>query len=464
MTKYQLVIETIENLIQNKIIQCNDKLPSIRNMSKRLCLSTMTILEAYTRLQEKGVIESKERSGYYLLPKQVRKSLRCNLAKMDTAEKIKCSKRQVKLFEHPIFDHCLIPLGRGVAEAEFFPCDKIAKSYAKCAKYHPLELNSYMPGIGYDELRKKLCLMMTRFGASINLEDMIVTSGATQALYLATNALTNAGDTILIESPGYYGFYSLAKSLKLKVVEIPSDPHRGLSISAIMDYLQARSRPKLILLSPTLSNPTSGIMPLESRIELVKLCKRYKLAIVEDATYAELIFNSNAPKSLKSLDNENVIFIGSLSKVIAPGHRIGWISPGKYRTKVLTLLYACSTFANTPTQMAINLFLDSYNYDYLIREVRKRYKRNIELFKGEISHYFPEGTEINDPIGGHFLWIKFPKKYFGKQVAEKALQLGCSLAPGEMFSGQGNYKNFLRINCGVIWSPKIRTVFKKLFP
>jgi len=466
LKKYEQVAQRVEKLIADGVIKSGTKVPSIRQMSKQMNFSIMTILEGYQLLETKGIIESKPQSGYFVKSDFLRSSdswLRLPEARAENitiyTDYVDLSESVENLFNEAM-DNTVVPLGAGLPDAEFLPLEEINKRMARIVR--SIDVNRYSIGSGTKELRDSLSRHMIGCGCTVSADEISVTGGAIQALMLALRAVAQPGDAVAVESPGYYGFYSMLKFLNLRAIEIPSHPQNGISVEALEKILKKKEAVSSVLLSPCFSNPTGSSMPLSEKKKLIKLAEQYDLPLIEDDIYGEISYGDERPCALKSINNDQVIYLSSMSKTIAPGYRVGWISGGKYH-KDIERCHALSVLAvATPNQLLISSLLDDNIFKRHLKKLRKSYYENMVLFQNKIAHCFPDGTRTSNPQGGYFLWIELPCGCDSKSLAQKARKENISIAPGMIFSSRDSYKNYIRLNCAVPWSQEIEDALEKL--
>ena len=198
-----------------------------------------------------------------------------------------------------------------------------------------------------------------------------------------------------------------------------------------------------------------AVSPDEERVEdpdakkkaLYQLAREYDIAIIEDDIYGDIAFEYPRPKSIKSYDEDGrVLLCSSFSKTLAPGFRVGWIAPGKYRSKVTHIKYVTSSMCPTLPQLAIASFIRQGGYDKHLRNMRQKYRKARDTMLKGIKQYFPEGTLVSYPEGGFVLWVELPSQYDAVKLAEQAKTKGVIVAPGQLFSATGKYRNCLRLN------------------
>ncbi len=458
--KYKQVYGRIMELVENGTFHNNTKVPSVRDMSRQMNFSMMTVLEGYNRLVDDGILENREKSGFYVLPAEYRSEYGMSLPRprfeqidvyssnMEIGEDFK---NLLETSRRPDF----IRLGSGSPSPEFFPGKELALHMSRAARNNFNEINLGNFNHGHAGLRKELSGLMMSGGTDVSHEDIIVTSGATQALLLALKAVTKPGDTVAVESPGYYGYFSLLEFLNIKIMEIPICPQSGLSLKDLETVLNKKKIAALIT-SPSFQNPTGATMTLEKRGKLCALASKFNLPVIEDDVFGELSFSGTRLPSLKSICQSNVIYISSLGKILAPGYRIGWISGGKYHKDIERCFDKGFFVQNQPCQYAAESFLKSESMNRHLKTLRRKYAENIRMFRNTICENFPSEILLSSPEGGVFLWMKLPDGVDSRDIAAAAAARKISIAPGVLFSSRGLYSGYVRLNAGVVWSSKVK--------
>ncbi|GBF34406.1 transcriptional regulator [Desulfocucumis palustris] len=466
--KYDQIMRRIEDLISLNTIKDGERVPSVRSMAKQMGVSVMTVLEGYRRLESLGLIESRPQSGYYVRPGALHASPPLarppRVSRSDIAlrtESVLIPESVERLLTQALRKDVL-PLGSGMPAADYYPSEELSICLARVARSDPELVNRYCIGGGQGVLVERIARWMMEAGCVTPEEEIVVTAGATQALMLAIRAVTRPGDTVAVESPGYYGFYSLLQFFNLKAVEIPCDPQSGLAVDALQTILRQGLRPACVILSPAYSNPTAAVMPDTNKEELVKLCLDYNLPIIEDDTFGELSYDTYRPRPLKALAPDTVLHVGSFSKVLAPGYRVAWLAGGRHTRDILRC-HAMSVLA-TPvvTQLALASYLKGGGLKRHLRLLRKKYQVNAGLLQAKIALCFPAGTRTCNPRGGHFLWVELPPGHDAVKLSVAAAEEGISIAPGVLFSSRQHYRRNFRLNFAVKWSEEVEKAIERL--
>ncbi len=445
MSRYQQLADRLKEQIQMGYFARSAKLPSVRQLAGEHGVSLSTVQEAYRVLEREQLIEARPKSGYFVA--EHRKPI-------DRPHVSRPPQRpmDVSLWE----DVLAMLMGHGVdAVCEF----QHAMPDMRSSTLKPLlktlyELNRHRPqdGMKYGHvqgdagLREQLARLTASSGCDLLAEDFVVTSGCQEALSVCLRAVAEAGEIVAVESPGFYGAMQAIKAANLKALEIPTDSRDGMSIEALrlaMDQWPV----KAILVTPTVNNPQGYVMPLEKKQALYQLGREYDVAIIEDDIYGDIAYDYPRPKTVKSFDEDGrVLLCSSFSKTLAPGFRVGWIAPGRYRDKVTHIKYVSSSMCPTLPQLAIGSFIREGGYERHLRAMRQQYRKGRDSLLKGIGRYFPADTRVSFPAGGFVLWVELPDDIDAVKLAERAKLEGIILAPGQMFSATGKYRNCLRFN------------------
>ena len=296
---------------------------------------------------------------------------------------------------------------------------------------------------------------MADAGCQLAPDDIVVTGGCQEALSLALRAVANPGDIIAIESPTFYGLLQVIDSLGMRALEIPTDPNHGMSLDALA--LAIEQWPvRACVVVPNFSNPLGYCMPPARKQALVSVLARHDIALIEDDVYGELGFSAPRPEAAKAWDEDGrVLYCSSFSKTLAPGLRVGWIAPGRYRERIEYLKYVLNLASPTLPQLAVAEFLERGGYDRHLRQVRGDYARQIARMIQTVGKTFPEGTRVTQPAGGFVLWVELPSGSDAMRLYRQALAERISIAPGPMFSATQKYGNFIRLNCAQPWDERM---------
>jgi DNA-binding transcriptional MocR family regulator len=453
--KYLEVAERIESLIENQILKIGDKLLSVRALSKEQGISLSTAFQAYYSLESKGLIEARPQSGYYV---KFSRNHILDLPKVcdppDDAIPVSVDEMINNVYTDLNTDK-LLNFSMAMPSAGLLPAAKLNKAVMHALRESKTNCLHYEHVQGSIALRRQIARQAFNWGGTPNEDDIIVTAGAVEALSLCIKAITRAGDAIAIESPTYFAIFQVLESHGLKVVEIPTDPVTGIDL----DYLQqaiARFDIKACLFVNNFNNPLGSCMPDERKKLLVQMLAAKNIPLIEDDIYGELYFGKTRPKTCKTFDKTGlVLHCASFSKSLAPGYRIGWTIPGKFKERVISLKRMHTVSTNSLTQAAIANFLSNGRFELHLRHLRKALHTQSLRYLQAISEHFPEGTRVTRPQGGFALWIEMNRKINAYKLHKRALKHRIGIAPGQIFSSQGKFENCFRISYGEPWSEQV---------
>ena len=267
--------------------------------------------------------------------------------------------------------------------------------------------------------------------------------------------LNKPGDSIAVESPTFFGVLQVIESLGMKAVEVGTYPRNGMCLDELSAAIR-RHKIAAVILTPNFQNPLGALMPDEKKKVLVELLAKEEIPLIEDDIYGDLQHEGPRPRAAKTFDKKGLVLLcGSVSKTLAPGFRVGWCAPGRFKDEVERLKFGNTISSPVLPQLAIAEFLQNGGYDHHLRSIRKNYAQQVRQMHEGIAKYFPDGTKVTQPKGGFVLWVELPKNVNTLDLFEKAAAQKVSIAPGPLFSPKPNYKNFLRINCGHPYTPQI---------
>ncbi|MDD2310398.1 MAG: PLP-dependent aminotransferase family protein [Desulfuromonadaceae bacterium] len=458
---YEQVAGEIAGLIDQGTFKAGDRLPSIRQLSRRFGVSINTVTQAYTLLEDKRLIQARPQSGYYV------RSRVPEIREPDLPSRPFILPTTVTISElcHQVMRNMmrpdLLPLGSAIPSAQNLPIDKLNRIMASELRRCGDDAVIYQMPLGYERLRVQIARRALVAGISSGPDDILVTSGCVEAVLLALRATCHAGDTIAVESPFYFNFMQMIAELGLKALEIPSTPRDGISIEALRYAIEQNSITACLVIT-NFSNPLGSLMPDERKRELVELLASHEIPLIEDDIYGDLAFSNERPSAAKSFDRSGlVIYCSSFTKTLAPGYRIGWAIGGRFQAKMERLKLMMNIASSSPPQLALAEFLANGGYDHHLRSIRKIHARNISQMADAVAHYFPEGTRMTHPTGGFILWVEMPVGINAMQLYHLALERGISIVPGPLFSLANKYGNYIRLSAAV-WDDRIEQGIKTL--
>lgn len=454
MPLYESVAQRISYLIDEGTFRPGDRIPSIRNLSQQFGVSINTIKQSYAFMEDRRLIEARPQSGYFVcarLPEVPVDPQMSDFAISPTKVSIdRLSQRILRDGMNPD----LLQLGISLPDPESLPIERLSRMMSSELRRNPVQSVEYAIPPGNLRLRTQIAKRMLKAGCTLRPDEIVITTGCMEAVFLALRAICQQGDTVAVESPTFFNFLQLIESLGLRALEIPTSPTEGISLEAL-DYALEHNKVSACLVVTNFSNPLGCVMPDGRKKDLVKLLARHEVPLIEDDIHGDLSHNDERPGVAKTHDrNGNVLLCSSFSKTVAPGYRVGWIAPGRYQEKIEAIKMAVTVASASPTQMAVAEFLANGGYERHLRKIRRSYTRKVAQMSDAIGRFFPEGTKVTRPKGSFSLWIEMPEQVDSLRLYSKAVQKGITVAPGPVFSASGKYGNCLRLNAG-FWSQRI---------
>jgi DNA-binding transcriptional MocR family regulator len=460
---YLEVAERIETLIEKKSLKVGDKLLSTRALSKEQGISLSTAFQAYYHLESKGLIEARPQSGYYVKfsPQHTLEIPTC-CDPVDEAVPVSVDEMISSVY-YDLRSEKILSLNLGAPHPSLLPTAKLNKSVMHVLRSSKDSCLGYEHIQGNETLRKQIARLSFNWGGTLSDDDIVVTAGCMEALSLCLKAVTQPGDAVATESPTFYGILQAMQSLGLKVVEIPTDPTNGIDLNYLEGAIQ-KFDIKACLFVPNFSNPTGSCMPDEKKKHLVDMLAKREIPLIEDDIYGEMFFGKIRPKTCKSFDKKGLVLqCASFSKTLAPGYRIGWAVPGRFKEKVISLKRMTSIATNTLAQGAIAHFLQNGRYELHLRHLRKALHTNSLRYIQTISDSFPDDTKVTRPSGGFALWLEMNKRIDTYKLHKKALKHNVGIAPGQIFSNLGQqFQNHFRISFGLPWGGNVEEGLRTL--
>ena len=308
----------------------------------------------------------------------------------------------------------------------------------------------YGGGQGMPELREALVDVMAAEGIAAHPDDLVITTGGQQGLDLVAKLFCDPGDLIVAEGPSYVGALGAFAAYQAAVVHVPMDDD-GLDVDALADTLArlaAEGRPvKFLYTIPNHQNPAGSSLSTARRHRVVELAEQYDLMIVEDNPYGLLDFKGETRPALRSLAPERVVYIGTLSKILSPGLRIGWVAAAEsVRDKLVLLKEAADLCQSNLTQAIAQRWFATQPWQGQIQTFRDVYRERCDAMLGELAASFPSSCHWTVPTGGFFVWLRLPHGLDSKQLLAKALRARVAYVPGAAFYADGGGGEELRLS------------------
>jgi 2-aminoadipate transaminase len=346
-------------------------------------------------------------------------------------------------------DPNIIPFAAGNPAPDAFPVDAMAAFSQKIFNETPAAALQYGVSEGYTPLRETMQKRMReKYNTGSDSDEVIIVTGAQQGMELTSKCFLNEGDGIICESPSFIGSLNCFRSYGANLIGVPLE-RDGMDMAALENALSENNNVKLIYVIPTYQNPTGRVMSLEKRVKLLELARKYDVMILEDNPYFELRYSGEVIPTIKSMDTEGrVIYVGSFSKILSPGIRVGFVLANSTVISKLTVAKQVNdVHTNLMYQMIANFMMTEFDIDAHIAKICDIYRAKRDAMTGAIEKYFPEGCTYERPDGGLFLWCRLPDGYDGVELCKMCGSRGVMGVPGSAFEVvEGQKSPYIRLN------------------
>jgi DNA-binding transcriptional MocR family regulator len=441
---YKQISNYLGHLIKAGKLEQGQKLPSIRQLSSRLQINKLTVIQAYSFLESDGLIYARQGAGYfveYKTSKEIKSTKLKLISNFAPVQEVIISSGGSSFFEQYTASlqaqyHKVIidfssgfPRNHNIGNLQKITKRAIAKSFDSLFRYDFPE--------GQLILRQQITKVLIQQGLEVYPEEIIITNGSEQAISLATSYYLQPHDWVIVETPTYHGALGILENLQVKVIGIPMTI-AGMNLELLEKYFKSH-RPKLIYTISTLHNPTGITTSVTHRQKLLKLAEEYECQILEDNAYEGLNFEP-IPPPIKALDTNNLVtYIGTFSKTIFPGLRAGYmvVTGGKYqelvKQKALNDMHV-----STVSQAIVTEYLASGKFQVHLTKLCRENLLSRNIMLQAMESYFPKSITWTIPKGGLFLWVHFPDNFPIKALCYQALSQNVLIADGSaFFPGKG---------------------------
>jgi len=452
---YQQICRGLREAILSGEIAEGTRLPTERALARELEVNRTTVMNAYNELASEGLIEGHVGRGTL-----VRRSYRRELDEpfesdyptwlfgLAEGEDALLGPDARVLGELASMGERkeIISFASGTPAPELLPAellrivvdDELASARQQALGYCPVE--------GLQSLRRGIAARMRTRGVAIDLQHVLILSGSTQGIGLIARFLLNQGDEVVVEIPTYLGAINTFRALGAKVIGVPMD-NEGMRVD-LLESILARRQPRFIYTSPTFHNPTGTVMSQERRRRLLSLARRYQIPIVEDDAYGELYFEGKEVQPLKAMDrHEQVLYLSTYSKVLAPGLRVAWlVAPSAMIERLSLHKQVFDLNTNAFGQWMVSEILHRHLLDEHLALLRQRYQHKRDLMLEAIHNEWPKGTRVNRPLGGFHLWCRLPGDMRARTLLREATAERVAFVIGEPFHIDGGGHQYIRLS------------------
>jgi DNA-binding transcriptional MocR family regulator len=335
----------------------------------------------------------------------------------------------------------IVSLAGGMPNLSALPMEMMAGVVNKLILENGAEALQYGSGQGHPFLREQICEVMALEGIRAHPDDVIVTTGSQQALDLISRIFINPGDVVLVEAPSYVGALGTFKQYEANVVHVQMDDQGMVPEAlraAIASVRASGQQIKFLYLIPNYQNPAGVLLPADRRTEILEICQSEKIFIVEDNPYGLLGFDKPSPNAMRSQDSENVIYLGSFSKTIAPGFRVGWaLVPPSLKDKLVIAAESSILCPSNFAQLSISGYLADQPWRDQIASFCKLYRARRDAMLESLEAHFPASATWTKPAGGFYVWVTLPPEIDTTALMPKAIVAKVAYVPGTAFYADG---------------------------
>lgn len=445
---YLQIVGGLTASIRNLSLPPGIKLPPERELARLLGISRTTAINAYSLLEERGLVSSRVGSGTYVTGCEsgadAPKLHSMPWEQLFTpAYKTPLASIMRSIIASPTAGDT-ISLAAGMPDPNLYPVEMIQAALDKNRRLFDLADLGLIATEGYAPLRRSLAAWQSRLGTKTSPEQILIVSGSQQGLYLIVKSFIEPRDYVIVESPTYLGAIQVFESAGARLLCLPRSG--SIDLAMFEDYL-IRYRPKLFYIMADYKNPTGQTMPLPERQELLRLAARHRLAIIEDDPYGLLYYNSPPPPPLKQLDTYGgVIHLGTFSKIVFPGLRTGWVQaePPVINRLAQEKQYV-DLHSHNLAQMILHICLQEDSLSPHLIRVRREYKKRRDAMSSAIRRYCGTAMDFEPVSGGLYLWGRLDPSVAPLELLRRAAAAGVSFVPGDAFYTHGTESHEIRL-------------------
>jgi DNA-binding transcriptional MocR family regulator len=459
---YEKIAQLVTAQIAAGTLRTNERIPSVRAMSRSAGVSVATVVQAYWHLENAGLIAPRPQSGFFVrarhtdqLPQPRSRPIRAAKPRSVATEVLDACRETLARTD-------IVMLNGAFASPALYPTTRLNNIVREVLRERPWNAGEIIAAPGYEGLRREIAKRMSLLGTATSADEVVITGGTMDAITLSLGVVCEPGDTVLVEAPTYFGILQAVEHLRLKVVEVPNHAGSGIDVEAVRRAVRA-NRLTAAVLMPNFNNPAGSLTPDDAKRELVELLTGHNIPIVEDDIYGDLNYSGERPLSLRAFDESGlVVSCGSVSKTIALGYRLGWAVSSQFRADIARAKFFSSVACPTLQQLVLARYYASGGYERYLRRVRRLLAENAQNLTECIAQYFPSGTKVARPAGGLVLWVELPAQVDGTELFRAALDSRIGTLPGLVFSANGNFRNYVRLNCGLPWTTTVQRAVQRL--
>jgi len=359
----------------------------------------------------------------------------------------------------------VVSLAGGMPFVPALPKERMIESFQSLMANRSATALQYSGGQGDPTLREHIKEIMSLEGIKSDVDNIVVTTGSQHGLDLVSSLFLDPGDVVLAEGPSYVGALGVFRARQAHIEHVYTD-NNGISpeaLSATINRVQAAGKNiKFLYLVPNFANPSGVTLAAERRSQILQICRKHHILVLEDNVYGLLYFEEKAPDALRSLDEDGVIYLGSFSKILVPGFRVGYVlAPPSIKEKLVLANESAVLCPSAFSQMMISEYLSTNDWKAQIAVFRNEYRIRRDAALSAMDEFLPELTTTK-PGGGFYLWVDLPAGVDSKKMLPKAVENLVAYTPGTAFYGNGTGQEFLRISYSYPTPENIRVGVERL--
>ena len=359
----------------------------------------------------------------------------------------------------------VVSLAGGMPFVPALPKDRMIETFNSLMSDRSNQALQYSGGQGDPVLREHIREIMGLEGIESKIDDIVITTGSQHGLDLVSSLFLDPGDVVLAEGPSYVGALGVFRARQAHIEHVYTDLE-GISPEALNQTIErvqaAGKKIKFLYLVPNFANPSGVTLSADRRSKVLEICRRHHILVLEDNVYGLLYFENRAPDALRSLDEEGVIYLGSFSKILVPGFRVGYVlAPPSIREKLVLANESAVLCPSAFSQMMISEYLTNNDWKAQIEVFRGEYRQRRDAAQAAMKEFLPNLTTTN-PGGGFYLWVDLPKGVNSKTMLPRAVDNLVAYTPGTAFYGNGTGQEFLRISYSYPTPENIRVGVERL--
>ncbi|SDR78661.1 DNA-binding transcriptional regulator, MocR family, contains an aminotransferase domain [Paenibacillaceae bacterium GAS479] len=437
-----------------------ERVPSVRVMAERLGVHRLTVLKAYNRLEQAGLLEAKYRSGYFVRSRDSGKGD----SELGHEEHWAYAARPGYRNRSRLSDIHRMPVKYRMSEALLDPAllpNRFLASHAKeVLDQHPMVLSTYSTVMGDLSLREAMAeYFQDRYGIEVNADEIMVTSGSSQAIDLVSRALMKPGDKVMVERPTYSPAIDIFQQQGIRMLPVELTPE-GFDMERV-EVLMRLEKPRMFYLNPTFHNPTGYTVPIHQRKALIELAERYSCILIEDDVYYDLYFDNPPPPPMFYYDTEGfVVYIRSYSKYIAPGLRISFLLA---RPSVMEAIFPLKALSDAGTPLLGQKIFHSFFFSARMQEHIVKLRLAVRLRKEAMERVLARsGWQWESPDGGLNLWVRLPEGVSAELLLARGLDQSVAFVPGSICDPNGEMDNWIRLSYSLLGEKSLEEGVERL--